>query len=112
MHELIPKDLPTNHHNSDFYSNIFLIARLIFKVWSKAGLVVSLIIRLMFSYGYVYLHVGFAIGSIPLEEVLFLIISHIAAFIGGCYNIFKTKKKLENITKILNVVTITRTPTI
>ena len=106
MHELLPNDLiqPIIIILS-FTAIIFLIAKLIFKVWSKVGLVVSLIIGLMFSYGYVYLQtVGFAIGDVTIGRHIFLIIPYIAAFIGGCYYIFKTKKELQNITKILNVV--------
>jgi len=106
MHELLPNDLvqPVIMILS-FTAIIFLIVKLIFKVWSKVGLVVSLIIGLMFSYGYVYLQiVGFAIGDVTIGRHIFLIIPYIVMFIGGCYYIFKTKKELENITKILNVV--------
>ena len=106
MHELLPIDLiqPIIIILS-FTIIIFLISKLIFKVWSKVGVVVSLIIGLMFSYGYVYLQiVGFAIGDVTIGRHVFLLIPYIATFISGCYYIFKTKKELENITKILNVV--------
>lgn len=91
-----------------FTTIIFLLAKLIFKVWSKASLVVSLIIGLVFSYGYVYLQIGgFAIGDFIIGRNIFLIIPYIFALFGGCYYIFKTKNKFENVTKILNVIAIT-----
>lgn len=87
---------------------IFFIAKLVFKDWSKVGLVVSLIIGLIFSYGHIYLQIGgFALGDFTIGRHIFLLIPYIIAFFGGCYYIFKTKNKFENITKILNVVAIT-----
>ena len=109
LQELLPNDLiqPIIVILS-FTAIIFLIAKLIFKVWSKVGLIISLIMGLMFSYGYVYLQIaGFTIGEATIGRHVFLIIPYVAMFIAGCYYIFKTKKELENITKILNVVSVT-----
>ena len=109
LQELLPNDLLVPVITIlAFTTIVFFLAKLVFKVWSKVGLVVSLIIGLVFSYGYVYLQIGgFAIGDFTIGRHMFLIIPYIVIFFGGCYYIFKTKNKFENVTKILNVVAIT-----
>jgi hypothetical protein len=87
---------------------ISFIAKIIFKDWLKVGVVVSIIIGLIFSYGHIYSQIaGFTIGDFLIGRHIFLIIPYIIAFSIGLYYIFKTNKKFENITKILNAVAIT-----
>ncbi len=109
MQELLPNDLLQPVLIILIFTTIiFFLVKLVFKVWAKVGIVVSLIIGLMFSYGYIYLQIGgYAIGDFVIGKHMFLIIPYIIIFFGGSYFIFKTKKKLENVTKILNAIAIT-----
>ena len=87
---------------------IFFISRLVFKNWRKAGVIVSLIIGLMFSYGHLYLQIaGFELGGITIGRHIILIIPYIIAFFAIGFYVFRTKNNFENITKILNVIGIT-----
>jgi len=91
-----------------FTTIIFFIAKIIFKKWSKVGIVVSLIISLVFSYGHVYSQIGgLTLGDFLIGRHIFIIIPYIIVFFSGSYYIFKTKNKFKNITKILNAVAIT-----
>ncbi len=91
-----------------FTTIIFFIVKIIFKEWSKVGIIVSLIISLTFSYGHIYSQIGgFTLGDFIIGRHVFLIIPYIIVFFGVSYYIFKTKNKFKNITKILNVVAIT-----
>jgi len=78
------------------------------KNWAKAGVMVSLTIGYVFSYGHIYFQIaGFELNEIVIGRHIFLIIPYIITFfVIGIY-IFKTKNHFENITKILNVVGIT-----
>jgi len=109
MQELLP------HHLiqpiiiiSVFTIIMFFIARLVFKNWAKAGVIVSLIIGLMFSYGHLYLQIaGFELGGIIIGRHIILIIPYIIAFFAIGFYVFRTKNNFKNITKILNVIGIT-----
>jgi len=91
-----------------FTTIIFFITKIIFKKWSKVGVVVSLIISLIFSYGHIYSQIsGLTLGDFLIGRHVFLIIPYIIVFFSGSYYIFKTKNKFENITKILNAIAIT-----
>ncbi len=109
MQELLPYDLLQPVLIILIFTTIvFFLVKLIFKVWAKVGIVVSLIIGLMFSYGYIYLEIGgYTIGDFVIGKHIFLIIPYIITFFAGSYFIFKTKKKLENVTMILNAIAIT-----
>jgi hypothetical protein len=87
---------------------ILFIFRLILKNWAKAGVMASLTIGYVFSYGHIYLQIaGFELNEIVIGRHIFLIVPYIITFfVIGIY-IFRTKDHFENITKILNVVGIT-----
>jgi hypothetical protein len=106
---LIPSDLlQPSLYIIVFLSIILFVSKLIFKDWLKVGLITSLVIGLVFSYGYIYQAIaGFTVGGIVLGRHVFMIIPYLLALIVGSYYIFKAKKSFENITKILNVVAIT-----
>ena len=109
LQELIPSDLlQPSLYIIVFLSIILFVSKLIFKDWLKVGLITSLVIGLVFSYGYIYQAIaGFTVGDIVLGRHVFMIIPYVIALIVGSYYIFKAKKRFENITKILNVVAIT-----
>ena len=109
LQELIPSDLlQPSLYIIVFLAIILFVSKLIFKDWLKVGLITSLVIGLVFSYGYIYQAIaGFTIGGIVLGRHVFMIIPYLLALIVGSYYIFKAKKSFENITKILNVVAIT-----
>lgn len=91
-----------------FSFSVFFITKLIFKSWSKAGIITSIIIALIFSYGHIYNQIGgLAIGNFIIGRHRFMIIPYIIALIVSSYYIFKTKRKLDNATKISNTIAFT-----
>ena len=79
---------------------LLLLSRLILKDNQKAGIVVSIFLVLVFSYGHVREATGW--GRIIMERYLFL--SWSILFICGAYSIIRTQRDLHNFTKILNIV--------
>lgn len=77
-----------------------------FKSSTKSGLLVSLIVILFFSYGIIFNQLKLRITDFQISHEIFLI-PFLAIFILGFLYCLKTKRKLNNITTILNVVTIT-----
>jgi len=78
---------------------LLLLSRLILKDNQKAGIVVSIFLVLVFSYG----HVGDAIGLGRIKE-RYLLLSWAILFVCGAYFIMKTRRDLHNPTKVLNIV--------
>jgi len=88
-----------------FSFSIFFITKLIFKSWNKAGIITSIVIALIFSYGHIYSQIGgLTIGNFIIGRHRFMIIPYIIALIIGSYYIFKTKRRLDNATKISNAI--------
>ena len=88
-----------------FSGAIFGISKIIFKTWKKAGIITSIIIALMFSYGHIYTQIGgFTIGSFVIGRHRYFIIPYIITLVISSYYIFKTKRKLDNATKIANTI--------
>ena len=80
--------------------------RLFFKSSTKSGLLVSLMVVLFFSYGTIFTKLNEIIVNFQISNTFF-IFPFLGIFILGFLYCFKTKRKLNNITIILNVVVIT-----
>ena len=80
--------------------------RLFFKSSTKSGLLVSLMVVLFFSYGTIFTKLNEIIVNFQISHTFF-IFPFLGIFILGFLYCFKTKRKLNNITTILNVVVIT-----
>jgi len=80
-----------------------------FRSSKKSGLLVSLIVLAFFSYGYIFISTNAMIAStfnFEIPDWIFLIPFLIIPILGFVYCL-KTKQKLNNITTILNVISIT-----
>ena len=77
-----------------------------FKSSTKSGLIVSLMIVLFFSYGTIFTKLNGIIVNFQISNTFFIFL-FLGIFILGFLYCFKTKRKLNNITTILNVVVIT-----
>ena len=77
-----------------------------FKSSTKSGLIVSLMIVLFFSYGTIFTKLNGIIVNFQISNTFFILL-FLGIFILGFLYCFKTKRKLNNITIILNVVVIT-----
>jgi len=77
-----------------------------FKSSTKSGLFVSLMIILFFSYGHIFQALNEAIINLQISHAIF-VVPFLAICILGFLYCLKTKRKLNNITLILNVVAIT-----
>ena len=77
-----------------------------FKSSTKSGLIVSLMLVLFFSYGTIFTKLNEIIVNFQISNTFF-ILPFLGIFILGFLYCFKTKRKLNNITTILNVVVIT-----
>ena len=87
---------------------IWFISKLITKNSTKSGLFVSLFFVTFFSYGHIYnLLSGATILDIDLGRHRFLLIPFFAAIILGVLFLFKTKRKLNNLSQITSVISIT-----
>ena len=87
---------------------VFFINKLIFKSWKKSGIITSIIMTMVFSYGHIYLQIGgFTIGDFIIGRHRYFMIPYIIGLAISAYYIFKTKRKLDNATKILNAIAIT-----
>ena len=83
---------------------LWLLVRFIIKNNEKAGLIISLLLVLSFSYGHIYLLVDdFTLGNSDLGRHRYLIIPFVISFIVGTYYFVKTKVKLNKVTTIFNV---------
>ena len=77
-----------------------------FKSSTKSGLLTSLIVILFFSYGTIFTKLNEMIVDFEIQHQFFLV-PFLGIFILGFSYCLKTKRKLNNITTILNIVTIT-----
>ena len=86
----------------------FFIGNKFLKNSKKSGLIISLYLILFFSFGHIYniIH-GLSLGDFEIGRYRYLVIPYIVVFFFGTYYLLKSRKKLENITKIGNVITIT-----
>ena len=76
-----------------------------FKSFTKSGLFVSLIILLFFSYGHIFQVLNGTFINLQISHTFFVIPFFVILILGFFYCL-KTTRKLNNITTILNVVTI------
>ena len=82
---------------------LFMLMRLIFKSWLKAGLFSSLVVLLYFSYGHVYnLVEGLTVFGVPLGRHRLLILLWLAIFSAGAYFIARYGKKATSLNQLLN----------
>jgi len=87
---------------------LLIITRLILKTWIKAGLVISLLLILSFSYGHLYELINTSImNEFEIGRHRYLMIEFFAIFIIGTIIIIRTKIKTNNSTIILNSIAIT-----
>ncbi|SVE07528.1 uncharacterized protein METZ01_LOCUS460382, partial [marine metagenome] len=77
-----------------------------FRSSTKSGLFVSLMIILFFSYGHIFQALNKAIINLQISHAIFVVPFLVICILGFLYCL-KTKRKLNNITLILNVVAIT-----
>jgi len=85
---------------------IWIVLSLLLKNYKKAGMIVSLGLVLFFLYGHIYNVIGNFINDDAILSHVFLLSLFITIFGVGTYFFIKTKKKLDNITKIVNVIAI------
>ena len=77
-----------------------------FRSSTKSGLFVSLMIILFFSYGHIFQALNKAIINLQISHAIFVVPFLVICILGFLYCL-KTKRKLNNITLILNIVAIT-----
>jgi len=108
MHELVPTDIiiplliiiPIS-------LTIFFILKFILKDSNKAALIVSIGLVLFFTYGHFYnIFKGFTILDEDVGRHRFIIIPFVLSFLILTYFIIKSKIDFQNITKIVNVISI------
>jgi len=87
---------------------ILLLLKLLFKSSTKAGIVLSFMLILFIVYGNLHTELfGFEIAGINVGSNTILVIPFLIIFGSGIYFLVKTKNKLENPSKLFNVVSIT-----
>lgn len=85
----------------------FLVARLLVRNWQKASLWTSLAVIMFFSYGHVYQIVeDFLLFGFLIGRHRYLVIFWGAMFMLGTWLIFRKIRKLDEITHILNLVSL------
>ncbi len=85
---------------------LFLFLKIFLKNWKKSALIISLGLVLFFSYGHIYNIVDdYSFESLYFRHI-YLITIYLGIFSIGSYFIVKSKKELENITTIANVVSL------
>jgi len=108
MHEFVPTDIiiplliiiPIS-------LTIFFILKFILKDSKKAALIVSIGLVLFFTYGHFYnIFKGFTILDEDVGRHRFIIIPFVLSFLIPIYFIIKSKIDFQNITKIVNVISI------
>ncbi|MCK4819124.1 hypothetical protein KA005_25350, partial [bacterium] len=86
---------------------LLLLLRLIFTNTLKAGIMVSVFWVLFFSYGHVYEIIKhWVIGGIEVGQNEYLLPIYGTLLIGSAYFIYRTGKKLYNLSSILNVIAV------
>lgn len=90
-------------------SLLLLVLGFLFKDRDKAGLLVVLFILLFFSYGHVANIIGdfnYAVGgfNIGTDKTLFLIL--VVILLLGAYFLVKTRRNLQTITNLLNIIAV------
>ena len=84
---------------------LWLLVRFIIKNNEKAGLIISLLLVLSFSYGHIYLLVDdFTLGDSDIGRHRYLLIPFVISFIVGTYYFVKTKGKLNNASNTFNAI--------
>ena len=108
MHELIATDIiiPISIIVS-ISLIIFIVLKLILKDSKKAALIVSIGLVLFFTYGHFYNIIkGLAIFEEVIGRHRFIIIPFILGFVIPTYFIINSKINFQNITKIVNVISL------
>jgi len=86
---------------------LVIAIKFVFKDWKKSALIVSLILTLFILYTPVFAYLsGASIGDVEIGRHRFLIIPFFILLITISYVIFKTKRKLDNTTIILNTIAV------
>ena len=85
--------------------SLFLVLYFFFKSFTKSGLFVSLIVLLFFSYGHIFQRLNDTFINLQISHTFFVIPFFVIIILGFFYCL-RTTRKLNNITTILNVVTI------
>jgi len=74
----------------------------------KSGFIISLLLVLFFSYGYIYnLFDNVTIDGFDIGKSRYLLMPFLISLVVGVYYFIKTNRKLNNATTITNIVTIT-----
>ena len=85
----------------------FFVLEKILKNKIKAALILTLFLVLFFSYGHIYNILNdFTVEDFDLGKHRYLLIPFTAIFVSGIIYFLKTKRKLDNATKIINVMSV------
>ena len=85
----------------------FIILEKILKNKIKVALILTLFLVLFFSYGHIYNILNdFTAEGFDLGKHRYLLIPFTAIFVSGIIYFLKTKRKLDNVTKITNVMSV------
>ena len=84
---------------------VWIVISFVLKSKIKSGFITSLGLIVFFSYGHIFILIGELQKNVFLSHLILLIPSFILLGLGSYYFI-KTKKPLNNVTKIVNVVSI------
>ena len=91
-----------------FALSFWAISTFITKNSIKSGLFVSLFLVIFFSYGHIYnLLSGISVNEFELDRHRFILVPFFVAMILGIIFLIKTRRKLNNISKITNVISVT-----
>jgi len=91
-----------------FAISFWAVSTFITKNSIKSGLFVSLFLVIFFSYGHIYnLLSGISVNEFELDRHRFILVPFFVAMILGIIFLIKTRRKLNNISKITNVISVT-----
>jgi len=86
---------------------LLILLRWVFKDSTKAGIVLSFLLILVIGFGYLHTELfGVEIGEINIGSYTALLIPFSIIFFLGIYYLIKTKNKLNNTSKIFNIVSL------
>jgi len=87
---------------------LWLVLKLIIKNSRKSGIITSLFLILFFSYGHIFISAnGIEILGFDTSTHTHFIIPFIIIFSAGTFFVLRSKRKLDNATKISNAISIT-----
>ena len=90
-----------------FTTGIWILLRYILKNGRKSAFIISLLLVLFFSYGYLYnLIDNVTIDGFDIGRSRYLLVPYLVTLVVGIYYFVRTNRKLNNVTTITNSITI------